>query len=98
MEQNLPQSSQKEPTLDIPGGPVAKNLPAKAGFDPWFGKERHATAPLNSLATTKPTLRACVHSRTSRHSDVRARQWGAAPLPASREHLQAASNTQCHQK
>ena len=31
MEQIRPQSSQKEPTLDIPGGPVAKNLPANAG-------------------------------------------------------------------
>ena len=31
MEQILPQSSQKEPTLDIPGGPLAKNLPANAG-------------------------------------------------------------------
>ena len=31
MEQILPQSSQKEPTLDFPGGPVVKTLAANAG-------------------------------------------------------------------
>ena len=44
---------------DFPGGPVVKNLPAEAGFKPWFGKVTHATAPLNSLATTKLTLLVC---------------------------------------
>ena len=31
MKQILPQSSQKEPTLDFPGGPVVKTLAANAG-------------------------------------------------------------------
>ena len=65
--------SRKSHDEDFPGGPVAKNLPAKAGFDPWFGKERHATALLNSLATTtKPTLKSLCpqQDKPSRHSDV----------------------------
>lgn len=61
---------------DIPGGPIVKNLLAEAGFNPWFGKITHTTAPLNSLAkTTKLTLlESVLYSKSSHYNDRSAPQ------------------------
>ena len=46
--------------MDVPGGPVVKNLPANAGdtdLIPWPGKIPHAAGQLGACtATTKPAL------------------------------------------
>ena len=46
-------SSVKDEPGDFPGGAVDRNLPAKAGFDPWSRKIPRATEQLSLGTTTK---------------------------------------------
>ena len=57
--------------MDLLGGPVVRNPPFNAGFDPWSGKIPHAAEQLSMCA--KPpspcALESVLHNKSSHHNE-----------------------------
>jgi len=77
--------------LDLLGGPVVRNLPFDAGFDPWSGKIPHAAEQLNMCAKPpSPCALECMLHKRSQHSEKPTHPIKEQPqLTATRESLRS---------